>query len=599
MGQSRTANRSHGRMNASGRKNKKSGKQTRIMNSPINFFGKMSMGVLGLLAVALLCPIGGSSASADSDTQATIDALITVQPMISLGVQQAVEIDLTPTSQGIFGTNSAKMTVSTNSKEGYKVLISADGDNSLKSVDDSNTRTIAALTGAVSEADFKKQNNTWGYSISPEGSTATTYQGVTTNATEMNVGATADLYQQTYDLTFGTQIGADLPAGSYTGSVLVSAVANPVTITSLEQLSYMQDMSPTICDNTAVHQTKRLIDTRDGKAYWVAKLKDGNCWMTQNLDYDMVAGKVLTPSDTNVSANYTIKTTTETKVPAVIDVSANNNAAYYTERSWNMGDYVLATPLKGITCNNPNVSTESPNTDAYNSLRYGDTFDRCSDFQNVAGWLPTYQAQTGNWKGAQAGNGGEAAAEGLVAADAATKTYDAHYLIGNYYQYNAATLGSAPASVNTKIDTTRSICPKGWKLPTSGNTGSGSGTNTTTTAFVNKDDSFYNLLAEYGYANSKGYNWNNGNPYTSIIKGTSADNYLNNTAASPLYYVRGGGVYPGTGSLRHTGYAGLYWSATIYPNATNAHFLDFVSTDVYPSYYNVRFNGFAVRCVAQ
>ena len=52
--------------------------------------------------------------------------------------------------------------------------------------------------------------------------------------------------------------------------------------------------------------------------------------------------------------------------------------------------------------------------------------DRCSDFQNVAGWLPTYQAQTGNWKGAQAGNGGEVAAEGLVAADAATKTYDAH-----------------------------------------------------------------------------------------------------------------------------------------------------------------------------
>ncbi len=187
-----------------------------------------------------------------------------------------------------------------------------------------------------------------------------------------------------------------------------------------------------------------------------------------------------------------------------------------------------------------------------------------------------------------------------MAADAATKTYDAHYLIGNYYQYNAALRSVVPQLALTP----RSILPVASVLrvgnsPTSGNTGSGSGTNTTTTAFVNKDDSFYNLLAEYGYANSKGYNWNNGNPYTSIIKGTSADNYLNNTAASPLYYVRGGGVYPGTGSLRHTGYAGLYWSATIYPNATNAHFLDFVSTDVYPSYYNVRFNGFAVRCVAQ
>ena len=109
----------------------------------------------------------------------------------------------------------------------------------------------------------------------------------------------------------------------------------------------MQDMTPEICKNTKAKNGASTVTPGNEvtkQLHWypwwqeilvVAASADNNCWMTQNLDYDMVAGKVLTPSDTTVSANYTIKTTTETKVPAVIDVSANNNAAYYTERSWN------------------------------------------------------------------------------------------------------------------------------------------------------------------------------------------------------------------------------------------------------------------------
>ena len=80
-----------------------------------------------------------------------------------------------------------------------------------------------------------------------------------------------------------------------------------------------------------------------------------------------------------------------------------------------------------------------------------------------------------------------------------------------------------------------------------------------------------------------------------IIKGTSADNYLNNTAASPLYYVRGGNVDLGTGSLRNAGYGSIYWSAATYPNATYAYHLRFDSTSSIPSDYHNRFLGFSVR----
>ncbi len=55
---------------------------------------------------------------------------------------------------------------------------------------------------------------------------------------------------------------------------------------TLMNIKYMQQMSEEICTNTKENKTKQLIDIRDGKSYWVTKLKDGNCWMTQNLAYN-------------------------------------------------------------------------------------------------------------------------------------------------------------------------------------------------------------------------------------------------------------------------------------------------------------------------
>lgn len=64
-----------------------------------------------------------------------------------------------------------------------------------------------------------------------------------------------------------------------------------------------------------------------------------------------------------------------------------------------------------------------------------------------------------------------------------------------------------------------------------------------------------------------------------------------------LRLIRGGYVHLNTGSLRDAGYGSLYWSATTYPNATDAYYLGFHRTNVYPSDYNARFLGFSVRLV--
>ena len=57
-------------------------------------------GLFGLLAVTMLCPMSADSANADTQTSSRVQA--NVQSMISIGLQQAVEIDVTPKSGGVF-----------------------------------------------------------------------------------------------------------------------------------------------------------------------------------------------------------------------------------------------------------------------------------------------------------------------------------------------------------------------------------------------------------------------------------------------------------------------------------------------------------------
>lgn len=68
----------------------------------------------------------------------------------------------------------------------------------------------------------------------------------------------------------------------------------------------MQELTNVECYKATTGQTGQLKDMRDGKPYWVTKLADGNCWMTQNLDYDDPGStKITNPSSwTSTDANY-------------------------------------------------------------------------------------------------------------------------------------------------------------------------------------------------------------------------------------------------------------------------------------------------------
>ena len=178
-----------------------------------------------------------------------------------------------------------------------------------------------------------------------------------------------------------------------------------------EEVPYMQDVASW---ETTLDEGKstEVADKRDGKIYWVSRLADGNIWMTQNLDLDIVAGKTYTSADTDLaySSIGTTWTPSESTHPSTVS-DWDNNSGYNTPSSYDPGDRYwdgnLTTTTNGNTISNGTV------TDPYST------------------------------------SGGN------------------HYHIGNYYNWTAAVAMNDSKPYTTKEqDVNQSICPAGWRLPT-------------------------------------------------------------------------------------------------------------------------------------
>ena len=222
------------------------------------------------------------------------------------------------------------------------------------------------------------------------------------------------------------------------GTVIVSNVTNNTTCTvnalppSLHTITYMQEMTPEICANTTKPigslatagnddwdgshygdsnyiPRKALIDSRDNKKYLVAKLADGECWMTQNLGLDLSTGTTLTSSNTDL----------------------NTMSSYTPARS---------------TENIPNPVS---------SYSYG-TLAAASNLQ--LSFEPLSQYYVGN---------GAYTKVGLKRSDSPTSDSD-EYLwqsAGNLYSFYAFSAGTYPYDGVSGFRTQDTICPKGWTLP--------------------------------------------------------------------------------------------------------------------------------------
>ena len=459
-----------------------------------------------------------------------------VTPTVGISLPTSTDFaDVLPTPSGATTTATADLTITTSDSAGYSLyLYSSDGDNSLKPKISSlaNISKINATAGDVGLTLSSLEPNTWGYNLGTEAPTdSTTYSAVPTdNSTPIQTKDTSDTNSanDTYTLSFGAKVDTTIASGAYSNTLTIAVVAEPRLLT-LSELTNMQEMTSEICAASAENETKRLTDTRDGKQYWVAKLKDGNCWMTQNLALDLSVDTPLTPEDSDVTSSWTPGYDTQTDATVGIQDEAET-------LSWNLGEYVSVSPLRGPTC----------------QISYGDRQPSpasCESFLDVLSMSPMTSISSGG---------------DIVSG----QSYDAHYLIGNYYQWSAATAGTGDSLTYT--DASGSICPKGWHLPTSNNTRSGS---------------FGYLINTYGYATG------------------------DSLVLFPLYFVDAGYILispnssypqvrvPDPAGLNYAN-EGFYWSSTAYSSTSNAYDLYFNPGNVLPSNHNERYIGASVRCLA-
>ena len=421
--------------------------------------------IFGFAILSIFAPIFGSNATNNSTQELAAE----INPVVSLSAPTELSFNINPTAAGVFDSKELTVNISTNAIKGYELYFSyEDEQTNMKHTTPSITQSISStFTGSLTSTNM--QNNTWGYSLNNTDFKSIPKKTEQVKLKDLNTHPTPA--ERTQSIYFGVKADTTLPSGAYEKNVVFTAIAHanpPKPQKTIHSISAMQQMTPAICtatttplatatqlDTDGSHHggpnyvpTKTLTDTRDNNTYTVSKLADGKCWMTQNL---RIAGKTLTPDDSDVTSNYTI-------------------------------------PVSSIS--------------GFSS------FDTSNAYVNSD---------------------------------------------GGFYDWYTATAGTGTRSLSTDgQNTTASICPKGWRLPTSGSGGE-----------------FQTLYNNYNSS--------------SVIRSNPVNLTLSGLVSSSWHHNQGS--------------YGYYWSATVYLSS-DAYGMNLDTSGVNPASRNNKALGFSVRCIA-
>ncbi len=515
-----------------------------------------------LLGVMMILPV----ARKQSEAYAAIEQNYGYDRKISLSIYnngKEVVDDGTVSTEAKAGEVSYldnTLKINTSKIANFYVGIQAAAEGGSNLVGAAHGGTIAGVGENVAPGSFG--NNTWGYALTDQAATPSTSLTYSTLPAHTDVSPLQYQASNPTDgehdlkLTFAAKINADRPSDHYQTKVMVSVAADPKVL--FDGIYYMQEMTASVCQKAQENDTMQLVDRRDDKSYWVAKLKDGNCWMTQNLDLDIPAAG-LKAKDTDIAADW---------VPdaggATIATGNLNTGTWPDDntlvRSYDPGEYVNTNPNGSVGCGEGKNSLEG-----------------CPGWVKVTGKVASANPDFGT---------------------AVTETtYNDHYAAGNYYNYNAATAGTGLSVATNNADASGSICPKGWQLPYSGrdNFEYNNATDLTKNVPIKRTRSFVNLLEAYGLGlGSDGVMWGLrdqwGNPFASY------DIMIHNINSAPLYFLFGGRIQDA--GFYNVGIEGRYRSSTVYDSAS-AYSFNFFSFAVYPADMLPRYLGLSVRCVAR
>lgn len=229
---------------------------------------------------------------------------------VSLSSSDLIISNLVPGST--LDSNGINVSVATNAAYGYTLSANVNDENLVHS---NNIDTFSSID-TNADLESLSVDNTWGYTSKLNNETIwNNYNGLSSSSNTILLdNSNAADSTGGIDFKIAAKASSTQASGEYTGTINFIAITKPIPMNLAE--SYfahgktryngyytMQDMTTEICNDTEVigegSQTQ-LIDIRDNKVYWVTKLADNHCWMTQNLDLDLDSNRTYTSKDTDL-----------------------------------------------------------------------------------------------------------------------------------------------------------------------------------------------------------------------------------------------------------------------------------------------------------
>ena len=310
-------------------------------------------------------------------------------------------------------SNEIDVVVSTNSETGYTLnAVGGTTDNNstnLIHVDSSIEDTFVSIEPGIS-VNAITEDRTWGFSIDH----GTSFSGMPVfySGAPALINTTTTPSIDEIPFLIGARANRFQAPGEYRNIVTFVATAKPVPDT-IATTRYMQDINDDVYASMEMEKQYQLIDRRDNKKYWVAKLKDGNVWMTQNLNFELTAPTTTLYPDTS-----------NTLEPVTLQVSATRRDAEIGVLGWGYNDSWYDT----TTFYPSNVD---PNTYVPGGTFAIDSVVSKQDYELVS--TEDLDGDNENW----------------------------HYAVGGRYYHNYGSL----------VDGSNALCPKGWSLPNNSTSG--------------------------------------------------------------------------------------------------------------------------------
>ena len=209
-------------------------------------------------------------------------------------------------------SNIITVTTTSNNATGY--VLTASVGNSTKNTTNlvNGSNNFASIATNASQSSLTT-DNTWGYSISTNnGSSWSNYSGlpIFSSTTWKEIASTNANGTTSILFKIGAKASSSQAAGDYTNVINFTATTNYVPYT-IDNMYYMQDIGnldsaelTSVLSSMTQNTQYTLKDSRDQQDYTIAKLSDGNVWMTKNLN--LAGGTTVTSADTNTTAEYTL-----------------------------------------------------------------------------------------------------------------------------------------------------------------------------------------------------------------------------------------------------------------------------------------------------